>query len=698
MRASPLQRIRLLPPLLRLGIMSAVVLAGIPAAGQDVDVTPPLLVDLFFAPAAIDVSAGSQTVAVTMHATDDLAGVSSLSVTFRSPSFVQFQFASTSTLSAGTPMDGTFVGTVVFPQFAEAGTWVISSVVMTDRAGNSTSILTDVLASRGFPTTLDIASTPDTSPPALAALSLSPAVLDVSAADVPVTVALRATDDLSGVAFDPCIAGTGFNFFPVTVRSPSGAQQRFTWSTAFTLGSGTRADGDWTATFTMPQFSEPGQWSVESLNLRDCAGNSRSYNAAALQALGITPTFDVVSTPADTQPPVLVSLSYLPIAINTSTGSQSVTVRLGIQDDLAGAAFTPTTPQASFFEGGVQFRSPSGNQVRAAAFFGPFTLVSGTALNGIWQGVVSFPQFSEDGTWRIDLLQVKDRTRNITRFDTAGLAALGLPTTLEVLRPSLESDGVVGAGGGTVTDDTFGDRAQLVLPAGAVAGPTDVAIDVFLEPLDIPTPTGFTGPGTLFVNIQLTPEPAYPLPPPGMTVVLPLPNPMPAGTVLWLFKVDDATGSLVPAVDVFGNSASGTVGADGLRATFSGIGSLSTVVGLIPDALAVAIDIKPGEDPNTVNLASRGATPVAILSSAFFDARTVQAETVRLAGAGPRRLGNGRVSFTIQDVNGDGRADMVLKVETQDLALTSSDAEAVLTGETLDGTPIIGRDAVRIVP
>ena len=40
---------------------------------------------------------------------------------------------------------------------------------------------------------------------------------------------------------------------------------------------------------------------------------------------------------------------------------------------------------------------------------------------------------------------------------------------------------------------------------GAVGSPTAVAIDVFPDPA-VPTPTGFQGPGTHFVNISLTLE------------------------------------------------------------------------------------------------------------------------------------------------------------------------------------------------
>jgi hypothetical protein len=223
--------------------------------------------------------------------------------------------------------------------------------------------------------------------------------------------------------------------------------------------------------------------------------------------------------------------------------------------------------------------------VRSAAFFFGFNLVAGTLQNGTWEGNVFFPRFSEDGTWKIDLLQLKDATGNTLFLDTAALQATGFPTDLVVIQPSLTGDGTISnpAAGGTVTDDTFGSRAQVTFPGGVLADPTDVAIDVFLDPLDIPAPAGYQGPGTLFVNLELTPTPVFPLPAPGLMVVLPLDNPLPPGTSLDLFRVEPSTGNLVPALNVAGTPVLGTVNApDGLSATFPGIARLSTVVGLLP--------------------------------------------------------------------------------------------------------------------
>jgi hypothetical protein len=113
---------------------------------------------------------------------------------------------------------------------------------------------------------------------------------------------------------------------------------------------------------------------------------------------------------------------------------------------------------------------------------------------------------------------------------------------------------------------------------------------------------------------------------------------------------------------------------------------------------AVEIDIKPGSFPNSINLGSRGAVPVAIISTAAFDARTVDPTTVTLAGAQVRLRGRGTPMASIEDVNGDGLLDLVVHVSTEALQLSESDTEAILEGQTFGGTRIRGADSVRIVP
>jgi hypothetical protein len=112
---------------------------------------------------------------------------------------------------------------------------------------------------------------------------------------------------------------------------------------------------------------------------------------------------------------------------------------------------------------------------------------------------------------------------------------------------------------------------------------------------------------------------------------------------------------------------------------------------------SVQIDIKPGVFPNSINLGSNGVVPVAILSSATFDATKVDPTTVTLSGATAKLKGNGAPIVSFQDVNGDGRLDLVIQILTQALELTNGDTQALLQGKTFDGATVCGVDSVRIV-
>lgn len=111
---------------------------------------------------------------------------------------------------------------------------------------------------------------------------------------------------------------------------------------------------------------------------------------------------------------------------------------------------------------------------------------------------------------------------------------------------------------------------------------------------------------------------------------------------------------------------------------------------LTTQTIEAVIDIKPGSDINPINLKSRGLVPVAILTTDDLDALTVDPNSLIFAGAEV-------VKWVVQDINGDGKNDILLHFRTADLSALSSDStEAVLTGATIDSTPIIGKDSVKI--
>jgi len=110
----------------------------------------------------------------------------------------------------------------------------------------------------------------------------------------------------------------------------------------------------------------------------------------------------------------------------------------------------------------------------------------------------------------------------------------------------------------------------------------------------------------------------------------------------------------------------------------------------------VSIDIQPGSSPNIINAKIRGKIPVAILSTAQFDA-------VAQLNQGSLTFGRMGVEMSLAscnstDVNGDGLLDLVCHFNTQQSGFQSGDTQGILRGSMIDGTSIAGTEKVRIIP
>lgn len=126
-----------------------------------------------------------------------------------------------------------------------------------------------------------------------------------------------------------------------------------------------------------------------------------------------------------------------------------------------------------------------------------------------------------------------------------------------------------------------------------------------------------------------------------------------------------------------------------------------------PPHTHVQIDIKPGDEPNAINLSSKGLLPVALLTTDMFDASlfTPQKEHVHLSDAGAAMgtncVGANPERWNLDDVNGDGRLDLVFFFRIRDLNLNPDSTSATLMAHGAYGSDevhIMGMDAVVVKP
>jgi hypothetical protein len=304
---------------------------------SNTDSAPPALTQFSVSPNSISTTSASANVTVNFAATDDLSGVSSLQVTFLSPSGVATQ-SGTANLNPATTVTGSTA--VTFPRFSEPGAWTVSSVFLTDAAGNTTLLDSDGLAAAGFPNTLTVTSTSDSTAPSLTSFSFSPTTITVSSTSANVTMSFHVTDDLSGATT-----------FQASLLSPSGGSS-VNASATFAANTSVTA----TAVATIPAGSEDGIWTVATVFLSDAVGNTRVLATSDLSAAGF-PTQLVVHNPVgDTTPPVITP-NVSPAPGVTGWNTTPVTVSWTVADPESGIASSTGcgTAQVSLSTPGLAF-------------------------------------------------------------------------------------------------------------------------------------------------------------------------------------------------------------------------------------------------------------------------------------------------------------------------------------------------------
>jgi len=358
------------------------------------DVTGPALVDCSVAPATVDVMSGAASAVWTVRLTDDLSGVESALVLFVDPGLVRLLSAQVdaSLRVAGDALDGVYEASFEVPEFAPAGAWSVYALTVRDVAGHTTFVPTASLpAACGF----DVVSLPDTSPPTLAGLAVSPSAADVTLGPGAFTLTATLSDDRSGV-----------DHAAVTLESPSGSESVVVDVASGDLVAGDALSGTYAVAFEIPQLAESGTWQVASVRIVDRSGFVTQLGAASL-GIPDPPAIDVSSSP-DTTPPELVWLTATPSVVYLGSTPPSVELRVRIRDDVTGLGTN-----------GLLLESPVEGVFEGISFDATHRLV-GSVLDGTYARTVVLDPDAPTGVWTIRF-SIADAAGNDAQYAGAAI-------------------------------------------------------------------------------------------------------------------------------------------------------------------------------------------------------------------------------------------------------------------------------------
>lgn len=120
---------------------------------------------------------------------------------------------------------------------------------------------------------------------------------------------------------------------------------------------------------------------------------------------------------SDTSPPQLVSFAFTPTTVDVSDSSATITVTAEVTDNASGVQ----SVYVYFFNDSTLYQATQGDLTR----------ISGTPLDGIYQGTLTIPEFTPGGTYPAALTS-EDNAGNDLSVSSTQLAAAGDPSTLAV--------------------------------------------------------------------------------------------------------------------------------------------------------------------------------------------------------------------------------------------------------------------------
>jgi len=379
-------------------------------------------------PSTLDVSSGSATLNVSVEADDEGgSGIDDVTIfldgklgyTYGAYELISLPaILGPDTFKDSTP--NTASDAITLTDATAPGTYHVTKVLVTDLAGNTATYSGAQLQALGIQTAMTVTGgKADTTAPVLQNLVL-PETVDLGNGSQDVGVSVQVTDNGGSGIDDVTIfldgkLGYTYGSYELISLPALFGKDTFKDSTPDTASD----------TITLTNATAPGTYHVTKVLVTDLAGNTATYSAAQIEALGIRTSMTVTGSKADTSAPVLQKL-VLPATVDLSNGSQDIAVSVQASDN-GGSGIDDVT---IFLDGKLGYTYGSYEIISLPAILGKDTFKDGTPDTA--SDTITLTDATAPGTYHVTKVLVTDLAGNTATYTGAQLEALGISPSMQV--------------------------------------------------------------------------------------------------------------------------------------------------------------------------------------------------------------------------------------------------------------------------
>lgn len=384
------------------------------------DITPPVLESVVFPQTVADTTFNAVKLPFVISFSDPGSGVESFTVQLRPPSggkelgeYYPLELGATT----GDIRNGTVEGFLDVPRFIEEGQWTVQ-VRLDDVVG-----FTSRLGYQGgdplppgstTQVTIQNAAGSDVEDMEVVDFYFSPDPVDVTDSDQLIAVYVDFEDNLSGL-----------DWISLRLETEEGDLVDSLWFDPETVVAGTLTKGTAREWVRVPRFSPPGVLVVDSLGIRDAAGNYESRISRPIFTGGIPNEIPIINNGLiDEEPPEFLGLSMPTTSIDVTDENQRLYFNVTATDDASGIEDVR-----------LRYRNNANASDTITAFLSDNDVVDKNGNTYELEDYRFFRQFSPPGTYSLYEIEVEDFLGRVREYGESGDFPLpaGLPLSFTVI-------------------------------------------------------------------------------------------------------------------------------------------------------------------------------------------------------------------------------------------------------------------------